>query len=112
MEETQTAATIDSRRFRKRDILITIAALVITIALCAAFIIYWGDISRAQNYGYLGVFIINIFAGAVVVVPVPGILVVFALGGSRVWEKQHSGDTGKPDGCNGTAADHGSLLVR
>ena len=39
------------------------------------------------------------------------VLVVFALGGSRVCEKQHSGDTGKPDGCNGTAADHGSLLV-
>jgi membrane protein DedA with SNARE-associated domain len=80
MDETQTAATIDRRRFRKRDIFVTVASLVITLALCAAFIIYWNDISQAQNYGYLGVFIINIFAGAVVVVPVPGILVVFALG--------------------------------
>ena len=80
MDESQTAATDDRRRFRKREVLVSVAALIVTIALGVAFIAYWENISRAQNYGYLGVFIINIFAGAVVVVPVPGIIVVFALG--------------------------------
>jgi len=80
MADTQKAADLDRRKFRKRDVLITTAALLITIVLCAAIIFYWEDISRAKNYGYLGVFIINIFAGSAALIPVPGIIVVFTLG--------------------------------
>jgi len=80
MADTQKAADLDRRKFRKRDVLITTAALSITIVLCAAIIFYWEDISRAKNYGYLGVFIINIFAGSAALIPVPGIIVVFTLG--------------------------------
>ncbi len=80
MVDPQISADPNRRKFRIRDVLITAAALLITVAMCAALIFYWEDISRAKNYGYLGVFIINIFAGSAALIPVPGIIIVFTLG--------------------------------
>ena len=60
--------------------LISGAAFTVTIGLCCAVVIFWDDIQRAQQYGYVGVFIISIFAGGTVIIPVPGLLVVFTLG--------------------------------
>lgn len=33
------------------------------------------------SYGYLGAFVISVWAAAIIIVPVPGIVVIFALGG-------------------------------
>ncbi len=55
-------------------------AIALTIALCVVAVLYWEYIKNVSHYGYLGVFIISIFAGATVLVPIPGILVVFTMG--------------------------------
>ncbi|OGO00828.1 MAG: hypothetical protein A2Y90_00365 [Chloroflexi bacterium RBG_13_52_12] len=48
----------------------------------AVAIIYFDDeVRQMQHYGYIGAFIISILGGATIIIPVPMIAVVFALGG-------------------------------
>jgi len=65
---------------RKREYIVGALALGLTIAACVAVVLYWDYIVQAEEYGYVGAFIISVFAGATVLVPIPGILVVFTLG--------------------------------
>jgi len=65
---------------RKREYIIGGMALALTIVSCVAVVVYWDYVRQAQQYGYLGAFVISILAGATVFVPIPGILVVFTLG--------------------------------
>jgi membrane protein DedA with SNARE-associated domain len=65
---------------RKREYVIGALALALTIAACVAVVLYWDYIKQAEQYGYFGAFIISVLAGATVLVPIPGILVVFTLG--------------------------------
>lgn len=55
-------------------------AIALTLALCVVAVLYWEYIKNVSHYGYLGVFVVSIFAGATVLVPIPGILVVFTMG--------------------------------
>jgi membrane protein YqaA with SNARE-associated domain len=48
--------------------------------MVAAIIIYKEEVQGLKNYGYLGAFLISIFGGATVIIPVPMLAVVFALG--------------------------------
>jgi membrane protein YqaA with SNARE-associated domain len=58
-----------------------IVGLVLTIAMAAAVIVYSDKIQELQHYGYLGAFFISILGGATIIIPVPMLAVVFALGG-------------------------------
>jgi membrane protein YqaA with SNARE-associated domain len=70
-----------TRRFSlKRDYLVSAAGLVFTLALCVLAIVYWDYIQITDRYGYFGVFIISILTGVTVLIPIPGLLVVFTLG--------------------------------
>lgn len=55
-------------------------AIVVIVGLCIAAVVFSDDLARMKEYGYLGVFIISIFAGGTVIIPVPGLLAVFTLG--------------------------------
>jgi membrane protein DedA with SNARE-associated domain len=72
--------TSEKATSRKREYIIGALALALTIAACVAVVLYWDYIKQAEHYGYLGVFVISVLAGATVLVPIPGILVVFTLG--------------------------------
>ena len=65
---------------RKKEYIIGALALALTIACCVAVVVYWDYVKQVQQYGYIGAFLISILAGATVLVPIPGILVVFTLG--------------------------------
>ena len=65
----------------KKKFYLSSLALVITLLLCATVIYYWQYIQQLQNYGYLGVFVISFFAGSILILPVPYVVVVFTLGG-------------------------------
>src|SRR4030042_1873823 len=65
---------------RKREYIVSAIGLVLILALCVLVIIYWDYIQRAGRYGYLGVFIVSIITGGTILIPVPGLLVVFTLG--------------------------------
>jgi len=58
-----------------------IFGVVITIAMAVAIIVYKDAVQDLQNYGYFGAFFISILGGATIIVPVPMLAIVFALGG-------------------------------
>jgi membrane protein YqaA with SNARE-associated domain len=72
--------TGQSQYTKEREYLIGIIGLVLTLALCMLVILNWDWVHRAARYGYIGVFVINILAGATTLIPIPGLLVVFTLG--------------------------------
>ena len=57
-----------------------IVGIVLTLVMAAA-IVYFGDILRElKGFGYIGAFLISILGGATIIIPVPMLAVVFALG--------------------------------
>ena len=48
--------------------------------MCVAIIVYKDQVKELQKYGYFGAFFISILGGATVIVPVPMLAIVFALG--------------------------------
>ena len=55
---------------------------VVATVLMAVAVVYFGEAVRAlEGYGYMGAFFISILGGATIIVPVPMLAVVFALGG-------------------------------
>ncbi|MFC1982850.1 VTT domain-containing protein [Chloroflexota bacterium] len=65
----------------KAAYILGIVGAVLTIIMAFA-VIYFGEWVRAlEGYGYLGAFLISILGGATIIIPVPMLAVVFALGG-------------------------------
>lgn len=60
---------------------LAITGVVLTILMAVAVIYYGESIQELQAYGYVGAFIISILGGATIIIPVPMLAVVFALGG-------------------------------
>ncbi|MCH8864372.1 MAG: VTT domain-containing protein [Chloroflexi bacterium] len=58
-----------------------IAGVVATLLMAASVVYYWDWVQRLEGYGYVGAFIISILGGATIIVPVPMLAIVFALGG-------------------------------
>lgn len=58
-----------------------IIGVILTILMVVAVIYYSESLKELQAYGYLGAFIISILGGATIIIPVPMLAVVFALGG-------------------------------
>lgn len=70
-------ASIPRRRY---GIWVSILAAMVTLALCLAVIYYWDYVREIRSWGYLGIIVINIFAGATMIVPVPALPIVFTMG--------------------------------
>lgn len=51
------------------------------IAMTGALVLFRGELRYFQSYGYIGAFVISLLSSATIIVPVPGLAVVFALGG-------------------------------
>ncbi len=49
--------------------------------MAVVVVYFWEDVQALEGYGYLGAFIISVLGGATIIVPVPMLAVVFALGG-------------------------------
>ena len=61
---------------------LSIFGIVVTIIMIVAIIYYNDELRRLEEYGYLGAFIISILGGSTIIIPVPMLAVVFALGGA------------------------------
>jgi len=61
-----------------------IFGIVATLLMAGAVVYYWHWVRALGAYGYVGAFLISILGGATIIVPVPMLAVVFALG--RVME--------------------------
>ena len=60
---------------------LAILGVILTLAMAAAIIVWDEQVKAMEQYGYLGAFFISILGGATVIIPVPMLAVVFALGG-------------------------------
>ena len=58
-----------------------IVGIVATIIMMIAVVYYRDELNNLQHYGYIGAFLISILGGATIIIPVPMLAVVFALGG-------------------------------
>jgi len=66
--------------FKKR--IIPISAVLLAVGITIALFLYRDQVSRLGDYGYLGAFLVSLISSATVILPVPGIVVLFALGAS------------------------------
>jgi len=65
----------------KTAFLVASIGAVATLLMALAVIYFWEFVRGLEGYGYLGAFLISILGGATIIVPVPMLAVVFALGG-------------------------------
>jgi uncharacterized membrane protein YdjX (TVP38/TMEM64 family) len=81
LETEKTAkATIVSKKTSRWIFALGFFGIVITILMAVAIVIYKDEVKDLQNYGYFGAFFISILGGATIIVPVPMLAIVFALG--------------------------------
>ena len=69
-------------RSSKAAYILGILGIVLTILMAAAIVIFKDQVQELRQYGYMGAFFISILGGATIVIPVPMLAVVFALGGA------------------------------
>ncbi|MBI2859955.1 MAG: VTT domain-containing protein [Chloroflexi bacterium] len=65
----------------KVTVLVGTVFMVLTLLMAGAVIYFWEFVRGLQAYGYLGVLVISVLGGATIIIPVPMLAVVFALGG-------------------------------
>ncbi len=58
-----------------------IIGVVLTLLMAAAIIVFDEEVKGMQEYGYVGAFLVSILGGATIIIPVPMLAIVFALGG-------------------------------
>ncbi len=58
-----------------------IAGVIATLLMAIAVVYYWEEVRALEEYGYIGAFLISILGGATIIIPVPMLAVIFALGG-------------------------------
>jgi len=65
-----------------------ILGVVLTILMAAAIVIFKNQVQELRQYGYVGAFFISILGGATIIIPVPMLAVIFALGGAMkgLWQ--------------------------
>lgn len=81
MADSPRTVEVVKKGMAKKEYIVGGLALAFTVAICVVAIYYWEDIRHLGRYGYIGAFIISILAGGTVFVPIPGLLVIFTLGG-------------------------------
>jgi membrane protein YqaA with SNARE-associated domain len=63
-----------------REHYLQMVALVFTLLLCALIIVFRERIAGLGAYGYLGAFLVPMLCCATIIIPVPGLIIVFTLG--------------------------------
>jgi len=66
---------------KKQAYIVGTVGAIATLFMAVAVIYFWEVVRALEGYGYLGVFLISILGGATIIIPVPMLAVVFALGG-------------------------------
>ena len=65
---------------KSRAIALLLLTVFLALGITAVLFIFREKVNELGNYGYLGAFLIGLITSATVVVPVPGIVVLFAIG--------------------------------
>jgi len=65
----------------RRQFLLRIAAFAFVVALSVLAFVYRDQIRHLATYGYIGAFLLPLLANATVFLPIPGVMVIFTMGG-------------------------------
>ena len=65
---------------RLRGKVIPLLTLLLVIAITVCLFLYRDRVADLGDYGYLGVFLISMICSATIILPIPGMLLIFALG--------------------------------
>jgi len=66
---------------KKTAYILGIVGVMLSLLMAVAVVYFWEYVQALKGYGYLGAFFISILGGATIIIPVPMLAVVFALGG-------------------------------
>jgi len=66
---------------KKTAYILGVLGVILTIFMAVAVVYFWEYVRILEGYGYMGAFLISILGGCTIVIPVPMLAVVFALGG-------------------------------
>ncbi len=72
-------AKMKNREWLKKRV-IPLMTLLLVIAIVVVLFLYRGKVAEFKELGYLGAFLICLVSNATVILPVPGFLLLFALG--------------------------------
>ena len=78
--ETDKKAKAPKRLFLSREQYTRILVIVIVLAVTAGIFVFRDQVSNLQGYGYLGAFLISLVSSATIILPIPGLALIFALG--------------------------------
>src|SRR4030042_31688 len=78
--ETDKKAKAPKRLFLSREQYTRILVFVIVLALTAGIFVFRDQVSNLKGYGYLGAFLISLVSSATIILPIPGLALIFALG--------------------------------
>ena len=85
-ETGESVDEIAKRKSSRLAYILSIIGVIITIAMILAIFYFDDDLKEMQGwrgvYIYIGAFIISVLGGATIIIPVPMLAVVFALGGA------------------------------
>ena len=68
------------RAFLSRKLLVRAAAVLFVVAISVCIFVYRDHVADLESLGYLGAFLIALVTTATIFLPVPGIVLIFALG--------------------------------
>ena len=68
------------RPFISRELYLRILVLILVLGVTVAIFVFRDRVANLAGYGYLGAFLISLLSSATIILPVPGIAVIFALG--------------------------------
>ncbi len=80
-KEGESPAEETPRQPRRYGWYLIVLSVLMMIGIAALAVIFRDDWRDFKEYGYLGAFVVSFMAGATVIVYVPGVPLVFALGG-------------------------------
>lgn len=75
------------RSFLSRKLCLRILVVLVVVATTITIFVFRDRVAGLEAYGYLGAFLIALISGATIILPVPGIVLIFTLGESLdpVW---------------------------
>jgi len=65
---------------QNRTTLLRVLTLVLVVAIMVGIYFYRDNLQELSHYGYLGIFLVTMISNATVLLPVPGVAFVFAMG--------------------------------
>ncbi|MFC1926304.1 YqaA family protein [Chloroflexota bacterium] len=80
MDSDNPIAETPKRGLFSQGRVIRIIAVLTVVAITATLFAFRQEVSEFESYGYLGAFLISLVSSATIILPVPGMVLIFALG--------------------------------